>query len=92
MPRKISGQRSELYVTISENESWFLKCRENSKCVANNVGLLAEQTSEQGLRQRKLERLTDGSCFFSGETASSGDTQKTETHLSNIRKNTKEPT
>lgn len=54
----------------------FLKSGENPNCVANSGGLLAEQTSKQVLRQWKLERLTDGSCLFGGETASSRDTHK----------------
>lgn len=38
--------------------------------------LLSEQTSQQVLRQGKLEGLTDGPCLFGGETARSGDAKK----------------
>lgn len=38
--------------------------------------LLAEQTSQQLLRQGKLEGLKDSPCLFGGEMASSGDTKK----------------
>lgn len=53
----------------------------DSSCAAKRGGLLGEQRSEQLLRQWELERLTDGSCLFGGETASSGDTQQKQIHV-----------
>lgn len=60
----------------SENESFRNTCLKIQQDLELLQDLLAEQTSEQVLRQRQSESLTDGPQLFGGETAGSGDRRR----------------